>query len=362
MRIGSWLLTITGCLAITVGLASIKYSQISAAMAMAESFPPGYSVVSTATAESVQWTPIRRLTGTVRAIHFVSIAAESVGRVTALPFAAGEQVPQGAVILQLFNEDVRAQRDALISDLELVKLQLSRVERLKKESLASQDQLDSLLARAQSQQARLAALEAQISRLTIHAPFDGQLGIYRQNVSDLMQAGEVLTTLIGIEDTRWIDFKVPQGVANVAEGDSVRLLDLDNNFIGEAVVIAVAEAYSSGIRAYDVRATIDASQLRHGELVQIEVRTGPRQVTIKVPNQALRWDIDGPHVFVLNAAEAGAFKPYRAALRRVELLDERAGNVFIRGDLADGETVASIGAFKLADGDLVARKDKASQG
>lgn len=362
MRIGSWLLTVFGCLAITAGLAAVKYGQITAAMAMAESFPPGYSTVATATAQTVQWTPIRRLTGTVRAPHFVSISAESSGRITRLPFAAGEQVPEGEVILQLFNDDVRAQRDALVSDLALVKLQISRVERLKKESLASQDQLDSLLTQAQSQQASIAALEAQISRLTIRAPFDGQLGIYRQNVGDLMQAGEQLTTLTGVDEVRWIDFKVPQGVANVAEGDSVRLLDLDDNVIGEALVIAVAEAYSGGIRAYDVRAAINAAQLRHGELVQIEVRTGPHQASIQLPNQALRWDVEGPHVFVLKAAEADAYRPYRAELRRVQLLDERTGSVFIRGDLADGEIVASVGAFKLADGDLVARADEASQG
>lgn len=362
MRIGSWLLTLSGCLAITAGLAGIKYSQIAAAMAMAEQFPPSYATVAAATAESVQWTPIRRLTGTVRAPHYVSIAAEATGRVTELPFASGEQVPEGAVILQLFNEDVRAQRDVLSSDLELVNLQLSRVMRLKKDSLASQDQLDSLQTRAQSQKASIAALDAQISRLTIRAPFDGRLGIYRQNVGDLMQAGDVLTTLTGIEDARWIDFKVPQGVANVAEGDSVRLLDLDNNFIGEATVIAVAEAYSGGIRAYDVRATINAAQLRHGELVQIEVRTGPRQASIQIPNQALRWDVDGAHIFVLKEAEAGAFKPFRAELRRVELLDERAGDVFVRGDLVGGDIVASVGAFKLGDGDLVALADEVKQG
>ena len=92
-------------------------------------------------------------------------------------------------MLKLFDEDLKAQRDALVADLNLVKVQLERVQKLKQQSLASQDQLDTLLARGESLRAQIASTDAQLSRLTLRAPFTGRLGIYTQSVGDLIRTG-----------------------------------------------------------------------------------------------------------------------------------------------------------------------------
>ncbi len=353
MRVFSWLLTLLGCVVLAGGFAGFKYRQIADAMAMAASFPPSYETVTAVKAASESWTPIRRLTGTVRAPEFVEIAAEESGRVMALPHAAGDIVPQGEVILALFDEDLKAQRAALDADLTLVRLQLERIQRLKEESLASQDQLDTLLARSQSLTSQIAALDAQISRMTIRAPFTGRLGIYAQSVGDLMQTGDVLTSFTGTGDRRWVDFKVPQGVTRIAVGDRVRLLSIDDEVLGEADVIAVSDALAAGIRAYDVRAEVSGLGLRHGELVQVEVSTGNVRNVVTIPNRAVRWDRDGSLAFVLSPAESGAFKPWRASSRRVRILDERDGMVLVDGEVQAGDLIASEGAFKLDEQALV---------
>lgn len=362
MRIIPWLLTTAVCLLVTAGLAGIKYIQISSAMAMAENFPPPYSVVTAEHVQQVPWTPVRRLTASVRAPEFVQIAAEATGRVVELPAAAGDVVQAGDVVIRLFDEDLKAQREALQADLDLVQLQLKRIEKLKKESLASQDQLDTLLARGQSLRAQIAATAAQLSRLTIRAPFTGRLGIYAQSVGDLMRAGDVLTTLTGVGSLRWIDFKIPQGVARVSVGDSVRLLSLDQEFLGEARITAVADALAPGLRAFDVRAEIDDARLRHGELVLVEVRTDNARVVFQLPGHSVRWDANGAHVFVLRDAETDAFMPYRAEMRRIEVLGEAAGAVMALGDLEPGELIAIEGAFKLGDGDLAKRANEVTRG
>jgi membrane fusion protein (multidrug efflux system) len=353
MRALSWLLTLSGCILLAGGFAGFKYRQITAAMAMAASFPPPYETVSAVRAEGESWTPVRRLTGTVRAPEFVEIAAEAAGRVMALPHAAGDIVPQGEVILALFDEDLQAQRAALDADLQLVGMQLKRIQQLKQESLASQDQLDTLLARSQSLKSQIAGLDAQISRMTIRAPFTGRLGIYAQSVGDLMQAGDILTSFTGTGERRWIDFKVPQGVTRIAVGDRVRLLSIDDEELGEADVIAVSDALTVGTRAYDVRAEVRGSGLRHGELVQVEVRTGSARSVVRIPNRAVRWDRAGSVAFVLAPAETGAFKPWRASARRVQILDEENGTVLVDGELDAGDLVASEGAFKLDEQALV---------
>ena len=86
----------------------------------------------------------------------------------------------------------------------------------------SQDQLDVLKARKLSLSAQISVLDARLSRMTVRAPFKGTMGIYPQRVGDLMRFGEVLTTLTGLNPVRWIDFKIPQGLAEIRVGDNVK--------------------------------------------------------------------------------------------------------------------------------------------
>ena len=353
MRIISWLITLLVCLAVTGGLAGLKYRQVTDAMAMAASFPPPYSVVTSASAQQQEWTAVRRLTGTVRTPEFVELTAEATGRIITLGASAGAIVEKDDVIVQLFDEDLRAQQEALIADLNLVKLQLKRTQQLRSEGMASQDQLDTLEARDLSLKAQIAATQAQISRLALRAPFAGRLGIYTQSLGDLMQAGDRLTTLSGMGETRWIDFKIPQGVARVAVGDTVRLLSLDREILGEAKVTAVADALGTGLRAFDVRAEVADARLRHGELILIEVRTRQPEIVFTLPVPAVRWDTEGPHVFVLQNGEPDAYVPLEAQLRRITVIGEQRGVIMAQGDLLVGEQIAVNGAFKLSDGGLV---------
>ena len=353
MRIISWLITLLVCLAVTGGLAGLKYRQVTDAMAMAASFPPPYSVVTSASAQQQEWTAVRRLTGTVRTPEFVELTAEATGRIITLGAPAGAIVAKDDIIVQLFDEDLRAQKEALSADLNLVKLQLKRTQQLRSEGMASQDQLDTLEARDLSLKAQIAATQAQISRLTLRAPFAGKLGIYNQSLGDLMQAGDRLTTLSGMGETRWIDFKIPQGVARVAVGDTVRLLSLDREILGEAKITAVADALGTGLRAFDVRAEVADARLRHGELILIEVRTRQPEIVFTLPVPAVRWDIEGPHVFVLQNGESDAYVPLEAQLRRITVIGEQRGVIMAQGDLLVGEQIAVNGAFKLSDGSLV---------
>lgn len=353
MRILPWAVTATVCFVVTGALVGIKYLQIANAMAMAESFPPPYSVVSAERVSTTDWTPVRKLTGTVRAPQFVQIAAEATGRVIDLPIAAGQVAQTGDIVLKLFDEDLQSQREALQADLKLVNLQLKRVQQLKQQSLASQDQLDTLLARGESLRAQIASTAAKLNQLTLRAPFTGRLGIYTQSVGELVRTGDVLTTLTGVSSQRWIDFKIPQGVARVSPGDTVQIKSLDNEALGDAVVIAVANALTPGVRAYDVRVQIESAELRHGELVLVEVRTRDTRSAFSISGPAVRWDLEGPHVFVLKTAEPDAAFGYRAELRRIAVIGEEKGNVIATGNLKEGERLASQGAFKLSDGGLV---------
>ena len=344
-----WVITVSVCGFVTAALAGIKFVQISQAMAFMESFPPAYETVTVANAQADEWQPTRLLSGTVQSPEHLVISAETPGRIVRLPYRSGETVSAGAEVLVLFDDDVEAQRDALQADLNLVETQLSRNLTLEADSLVSQDQLDILKARKQSLSAQISVLEARLSRMTVRAPFAGTMGIYTQRVGDLMRFGEVLTTLTGLTPSRWIDFKVPQGLANIVVGDTVEIRDVNGFFAGPAKVIAVSAAFAEQTRTYDVRAELEAPALKHGSLVQVAVDTGPLEKLMSVPKRSVRWDVKGAHVFVVEEAEADAFLPHRASMRRVEVRGESRDKLYVRGEMTPGELVANRGAFKLED-------------
>ena len=356
-----WVITISACLVITFSLTGIKFFQISKAVALMESFPPPYETITLASAVAEDWQPTRLLSGTVQSPQYLVISAEAPGRIVGLPYQSGDAVPMGEKILMLFDDDVRAERDALNADLELVKAQLLRNLTLEAESLVSQNEVDILRARKLSLDAQVAALNAKLSRMSVHAPFTGKLGVYSQRLGDLMRFGEVLTTLTGVEPTRWVDFKVPQGLANIAVGDRVEVRNIDGVSKGPAKVIAVSEALAQETRTYDVRAEIEAPTLRHGSMVQVLVNAGPPENLISVPKRSVRWDPEGPYVYVIKEAEPGAFLSHRASVRRVEVRGETQTRLYLRGEVLAKEIVANKGAFKLEDGILVSIKTLASE-
>jgi len=344
-----WIITVSVCGFVAAALAGIKFVQVSQAMALMESFPPSHETVTVASAEADEWQPTRLLSGTVQSPEYLVISAETPGRIVELPYQSGEAVPAGAELLVLFNDDVEAQREALKADLNLVETQLTRNLTLQADSLVSQDQLDILKARKLSLRAQIAVMEARLSRMTVRAPFAGTMGIYSHRIGDLMRFGEVLTTLTGLTASRWIDFKVPQGLANIVVGDTVEIRDVNGFFAGPATVIAVSTAYAQETRTYDVRAELEAPSLKHGSLVQVAVDTGPLENLMSVPKRSVRWDAQGPHVFVVEEAGADAFLPHRASIRRVEVRGESRDKLFVIGEMVPGELVANKGAFKLED-------------
>ena len=74
---------------------------------------------------------------------------------------------------------------------------------------------------------------------------------------------------------------------------------------------------------------------------------------MSVPARSVRWDLEGPHTFVIDDAEAEAYLPHRASLRRIEVRGETADRFYIRGELNPGDRIADEGASKLKDEALV---------
>ena len=351
-KILPWLITLVGCVLVTGALAAVKYQQITAAIAFGASFPETYEVVSARKVSAMTHTPVRRLGGTIRRPEFVKISSEVGGRIVSLPYSAGAVVEKGDAILKLFSADLAAQKEALKADRNLVITQLGRSRALKEQALIAQGDIDVQEARLIALNAQIKAIDAQLTRLTIRAPFTGRMGIYTHVVGDMLDSGEVVAAFTGLGDERWIDFKVPQGLTKISVGDEASLYDLDGTFLGTANIIVVSDSIDADTRTFDVRAITKGVDLKHGELVQVEVASGSSLVVYKLPSSSVRWDTYGTYIFQLIEAEPGAQRPYRAEIQRIDLVDETASAALFTATLDETGLYATTGSFKLKKGIL----------
>ena len=147
MKMIPWLVVATACSGVTMALGSIKYLQYLEARSFFEDLPTPVTTISAAVAKSDSWDSIRIIGGSVRSPKHLIVSAEISARIVSLPFQSGQLVPEGATMLALFGDDLRAQREALIAELELITIQLRRNQALKEQSLIALDELDVLYSR-----------------------------------------------------------------------------------------------------------------------------------------------------------------------------------------------------------------------
>lgn len=95
MKSASWLMVVTGCALVAVGLGYYKYRQIQAGIAYGASFPEPVEAVEAAIVREELWQPTTAVTGDVRAIQSVDVSTELAGRIVEVGFAPGAAVSQG---------------------------------------------------------------------------------------------------------------------------------------------------------------------------------------------------------------------------------------------------------------------------
>ncbi len=150
---------------------------------------------------TVEATASNTRAGTVTACRRAKLSPSISGQIVSLPYREGAQVKQGAILLELWNDDLKASRALTEEELKAAEAQAraactsaalaeresARQTRLKPSGLVSADVVDKAQAQAASLRAqchaseaqvdvvraRFATLDAQLDRTIVRAPFDG---------------------------------------------------------------------------------------------------------------------------------------------------------------------------------------------
>ena len=284
--------------------------------------------------------------GTLRSAESVVLKSEIPGRIARVMFADGSRVAKGdalivfdASVQQALVNQARAERD-------LAAAKLKRTEELFQKKFLSAAALDDAKATEEIAAAKLALAQANLDKMTIRAPFAGQIGIRQVSVGDYVKEG---VELVNLEDLSSLnaDFRVPEQISGrLAVGQTVQLQS--DAFPGAnfpAKVMAIDPAVDASGRSLLLRAELrDVSRrLKPGMFVRVRLVLESRPNAIVIPEEALVTAQNRLTVFKVVEGKAVA-TPVVTGLR--SQLDQRAVVEVIKG-LAPDDVVVTAGQIKI---------------
>lgn len=294
--------------------------------------------------------------GTVRAKESVDITAKVADRVAAIHFEEGKQVRKGEVLVELDNEEARADLAAAEAAERESRSQFKRSQELFQTQALSQAQLDQLEATMLANQARVAAARSRLNDRLITAPFTGRVGLRNVSLGSLVSPGGVITTLDDLSVVK-LDFAVPElFLSSLKPGLTVEARSSAYpNALFKGRVDSVATRVDPTTRAIVVRALIDNKdhRLRPGMFMTLQLVRSDG-VALMLPESAIVPE-DSKH-FVFVVADGHADK------REVKIGRRRPGEVEILKGVTEQDTVVIDGTLNLHDGTpVVARTVSAPQ-
>jgi membrane fusion protein, multidrug efflux system len=284
-------------------------------------------------------------TGSLRALKEVKIYTQEEGRITELPYRAGDFVEQGAVIARLDDRILRAQFARNQALRRKAEQNLQRVRRLYAEKVVSQQDLvqaetDLDVARADED-----LLATRLGYATIKAPISGVIGLRLTEPGNIAAQHTQILTMLDltslITEVTLSDLLMPKMAI-----DDVVQVRIDA--LGEQVFPGrISRIYPNidpvtrrGILEVELKPVPEGA--RPGQLCRVHLKAEAAE-RLLIPFSALRSDKTGVYVYTVSEQNRVVRNPVTTGLRiedRIEIID----------GLAQGQRVITKGFLDLAEG------------
>jgi membrane fusion protein (multidrug efflux system) len=359
-----YFVVIVGVLALLGGLGGVKVAQIKSLIAYghaASAAGPPPEVVATSKAKRETWENRLFSVGTIAPARGVTVSNDAAGVVSSIKFQSGQMVRHGQILVELDSRVERAQLASLHAQLGLARVSAGRARALFKDSAVPKAQLDNAESALQSATANAAALQAQIDRKIVRAPFDGRLGIRLVNLGQYLNPGTAITDLQSTE-ANYVDFALPQQqLKQIGVGMVVRINEGLPGPRAEATIAAIDPTLDPVTRSGRVRAAVAKMEglVSPGMFVNVSVVLPARRNVTLVAATSLIHASFGDSVFAVEEStdKQGAViagpdgKPALLARQQFVKTGEARGDfVEVIEGVKQGQEIVAQGAFKLRNG------------
>lgn len=282
--------------------------------------------------------------GTLVANESVIIRPETDGMIAQILFESGTEVSKKKLLFKLDDGLVSAQLSEAQAQLNQATQEYNRAKALAEKKYVSNRELDKMSAQLNVAKAQSSFAKVRASKTSIHAPFDGMIGLSQHSVGAYVRAGEDLVSLVDIDPLK-VDFRLGEEnlkAVKVGQKVSVKVDGFKEMFKGQ--IEAIEPKIDLNGHSILVRAKIqnEGKRLRPGLFATIFLVVKVEKEAIFVPESALEA-IAGQQ-FVYRVMEG------RAVQTPVTVGAYDEGLAYIEDGLWSMDTVVTAGGMKIADG------------
>lgn len=284
------------------------------------------------------------ITGSILANESLELKSESSGKITNINFKEGSRVRKGELLVQINDEEIKAQIEKQRYMQKLNKDNEYRQRQLFKKDAISQEEYDNALNRLNTTISDIKVLEAQLRKTQIFAPFDGTIGLRYVSAGAYVTSSTTIATLYNNSPAK-IEFAVPSRYsALMTAGKKIRFtIENDTSRVFEGNVYAIEPRINEETRTLTLRALADNTKglLIPGQFVKVDLILDSRPNALLIPTQAVIPGQGGQTVFVVRGGKAKEL-PIQTGIRTNV-------NIEVVSGLAPGDSIITTGLLQIRD-------------
>jgi membrane fusion protein, multidrug efflux system len=289
--------------------------------------------------------------GTVQAVERALISPRVSGQIVQLPVVLGSRVQKGDLLVKISAAETSAQVLQARAQLEQVKRNLAREERLEQQEASTPETVKSLRDQVRIAEASLQEASGMLEYATMHAPFAGTITRKIASVGELAFPG---TVLLELENDKLLQVvaQVPERVMlKVRKGDILPVTVPATGVKVSGKVAELAAAADPVSRTTQVKIDLEpgAGDLRSGQFARV-ILAGMEEKSLMVSEKAVLPYGQMERVFLVDGGSMSPGVDKIARLRLVRTGSHHNGQVEILAGLISGDQVVVGGADKLQDG------------
>lgn len=285
------------------------------------------------------------IAGTILPNKEVMIMSELTKKISSVNFTDGSFVNSGQVLYQLDDADIQARIRQLKADLNLATINERRLYNLLQSETVRQEEYDVANTKLQSLQAAMQALQVELSKTTIRAPFSGRIGITKVYPGTLVSPGMPLVTLQD-QATAKINFAVSEKYLKLARtGNSVQFATDVDQVKRTARIIASEAGINANSRSIELQAVAPNGDglLKPGMSVKVSFSTNAAdQKGILIPTESLIPSANGYSVFLIRNGIA--------KITPVTIGNRSQTEATILSGISNGDSVLTSNLMRASDG------------
>lgn len=284
------------------------------------------------------------LTGSVLPNESLELRSEISGKVESITFREGSAVKKGDLLVQLEDDEVKAQLEKQKYNRKLNQDNEFRQRKLLEKDAISQEEYDNALNRLNTTNADIKLLEVQYDKTRIRAPFEGVIGLRYVSEGSFINTNTIIATLYSISPAK-IEFAVPGRYSTQVKAGKKIFFNIENDSTGfEGEVYAVEPRIDPTTRTLKLRALADNTKglLLPGQFVKVNLILATIDQAILVPTESVIPEQSGKKVFVMSGGKAKEVK-IETGLRTDRYLEVISG-------LSPGDTLLTTGILQLRAG------------